>query len=421
MTNYRKRIIDETLKERIHAVGAVVIKGAKGCGKTFTAEQVKGSEIYIDTDPRVKGFMETDPSLVLRGETPRLLDEWQVYPELWNYIRREVDKRQKKGQFILTGSANPIIDAKIHSGVGRFSILKMRTMSRSELGWSNSQVSLKDLLSPNAKFDLSDVSERVYSIDEVLDQLIYGGWPGILNSDLSDAARFSVDYVSLTTEVDIARIDGVKRDPAKVLRLMQSFSRNIATQVSVSAIVNDVKGDDSGFSETTAVSYIDALEKLMIIDNLSAWNTHVRSTIALRTTPKRHFVDPSLAIGALRLSHEDLLNDLNYAGYLFESSVIGDLRVYADAIDAKVRFFRDAKEREVDAIVQKENGEWAAFEIKLGDVRINEGAEALLKLNEILDYTKVTKPVSLNVITSSGFPYVRKDGVNVIPISVLGK
>jgi predicted AAA+ superfamily ATPase len=417
--NYKLRLIDKILQERLTSAGAVLLRGAKGCGKTFTAEQVSNSEIFIDTDPQVANIMNVDPSLLLRGATPRLLDEWQIYPEVWNYVRREVDNRQAKGQFILTGSANPAMDSKVHSGVGRFSVLKMRTMSRAELSLSNTQVSLSKLLVPGAEIKFGDVEERLYSIDEVIRQLIFGGWPELLNAGLDEAIRFSRDYVALTSEVDISRADGIKRDPAKVSRLIQSYARNIATQAAITSITKDVKGDDDEFTETTAYSYIEALEKLMFIDNLPAWNTHVRSTAALRTTTKRHFSDPSLAVGALKLSVDDLLKDLNYVGFLFESSVIHDLRVYADTIDAEVSFFRDAKDREVDAIVQKGDGSWAGFEIKLGEGRINEGAEALINLLTILDFDKVPKPSSLNVITSSGFPYKRPDGVNVIPASVL--
>ncbi|MDR0833523.1 MAG: DUF4143 domain-containing protein [Candidatus Symbiothrix sp.] len=417
---YRNRLIDEEIEERLGFSGALLIRGAKGCGKTFAAQHHAKSEVFVDTDANVAGWMAADPNLLLRGETPRLLDEWQIYPELFNYVRREVDKRQSSGQFILTGSANPVLDAKIHSGVGRFSILQMRPMSRFELGFSNGQVSLSDLLNSEFNADFTDVEARFYSIEDVIEQLIFGGWPALLGKNLKAAIQFSRDYVGLTADTDISRVDGVERDPAKVLRFMRSFARNIATQTPISTMVEDIKGAEGELSENTALSYIDALEKLMIIEDLPAWNTHIRSTVALRTTPKRHFVDPSLAIGALQLSTDDLLNDLNYIGYLFESSVIRDLRVYAEKIAAKVSFFRDAKGREIDAIVHKPDGTWAGFEIKLGDRRIDEGAQSLLKIHNILDFDKVKTPSSLNVITSSGFPYKRKDGVNVIPVSVLG-
>jgi predicted AAA+ superfamily ATPase len=417
--DYIDRFADTAIRKGLTSSGAVLIRGPKGCGKTYTAEQFAASEIFVDTDPRARGFMDTDPALMLRGAAPRLLDEWQVYPELWNYVRREVDARQEKGQFVLTGSANPADNAKIHSGVGRFSVVTMRPMSRVELGLSNAGVSLAALLNPNGEPDFRGVPERIYSMGEVARQLVTGGWPGLLHSGAEDAAKFAEDYISLTSETDISRVDDTKRDPFKVKRLLQSYARNIATQAAVSSMVKDARGEDSDFTEATAFSYINALERLMIIDNLPAWNTHIRSTVALRTTPKRHFADPSLAVGALKLSWEDLMQDLNFTGYLFESSVIRDLRVYADAISADVSFFRDAKEREVDAIVQRADGAWAGFEIKLGDVRVDDGAEALLKLMGILDFGQMKKPSSLNVVTSSGFPYRRKDGVNVIPASVL--
>jgi predicted AAA+ superfamily ATPase len=416
---YKNRLVDKEIEERLGFSGALLIRGAKGCGKTFAAQHHAKSEVFVDTDSNVAGWMAADPTLLLRGETPRLLDEWQIYPELFNYVRREVDRRQGSGQFILTGSANPVLDAKIHSGVGRFSILKMRTMSRFELGFSTGQVSLRDLLNSEGNPDFKGMDERDYSVEEVVEQLIFGGWPGLLGKNLKSAIQFSRDYVGLTADTDISRADGVKRDAAKVLRLMRSFARNISTQTSVATMIEDVKGE-SELSENTALSYIAVLENLMIIEDLPAWNTHIRSSVALRTTPKRNFVDPSLAIGALALSVDDLLHDLNYTGYLFESSVIKDLRVYAEIIGAKVSFFRDAKGREMDAIVHQADGTWAGFEIKLGNRRIDDGAQSLLKIHDILDFDKVKKPSSLNVITSSGFPYRRKDGVNVIPISVLG-
>ena len=338
---YNSRLVDNEIEERLGFSGALLIRGTNGCGKTFTAQHPAKSEVFVDTDSGVAGLMAADPALLLRGATPRLLDEWQIYPELFNYVRREVDFRQSSGQFILTGSANPALDAKIHSGVGRFSILRMRPMSRFELGFSNGQVSLRDLLNSGFNADFNEIEPRLYSIEEVIEQLIFGGWPALLGKNLKSAIQFSRDYVGLTADTDISRVDGVKRDAAKVLRFMRSFARNIATQTPISSMVEDVKGADGELSENTAISYIDALEKLMIIEDLPAWNTHIRSSVALRTTPKRHFGDPSLAIGALELSADDLLNDLNYTGYLFESSVIRDLRVYAEIIGAKVSFFRD--------------------------------------------------------------------------------
>jgi predicted AAA+ superfamily ATPase len=418
-TKYLPRFADRIIREKLASSGAVLIRGPKSCGKTFTAEQIAGSELLVDTDSRVKEYMDVDPSLALRGATPRLLDEWQVYPQLWNYVRREIDSRQAKGQFLLTGSATPEDSANIHSGAGRFSIYRMRTLSRSELGWSLAQVSLADLLEPGAAPDFGSAEECVYTIDEVVRQIVTGGWPNLLKASLEESVHFARDYIEITSETDIARVGEVKRDPVKVKRFLRSFARNIATQAAVTSMVEDTKGDDASFSDVTAYSYIEALERLMIIENLPAWDTHIRSRIALRTTPKRHFVDPSLAVGALELTADDLLNDLEYTGFLFESSVIRDLRVYSDMSGADVSFFRDAKGREVDAIVQRGDGRWAGFEIKLGDARIDEGANALLTLENILDHGRTPPASSLNVITSSGFPYRRNDGVNVIPICLL--
>ncbi|GHT06298.1 hypothetical protein AGMMS49525_14460 [Bacteroidia bacterium] len=243
---YINRLIDEEIEARLGFSGALLIRGAKSCGKTFAAQQHAKSELLVDIDTRVAGWMVADPALLLRGKTPRLLDEWQIYPELFNYIRREVDHRQHSGQFILTGSANPALNAKIHSGVGRFSVLNMRPMSRFELGLSNGQVSLRDLLNREVEPDLKGVDERRYSIGEVVEQLIFGGWPSLLGKNLKAAIQFSRDYVGLTADTDISRVDGVKRDAAKVLRFMRSFARNISTQTPISTMVEDVNGVGRG-------------------------------------------------------------------------------------------------------------------------------------------------------------------------------
>jgi len=419
-TEYMPRLADREISASLSSSGAVLIRGPKACGKTFTAQRFAASEVFVETDRRVPGYMDADPSLVLRGEAPRLIDEWQAYPELWNYVRREVDRRRAKGQFILTGSANPAADARIHSGVGRFAIVTMRPMSRAEMGLSTAQAPLSALLDGTRPLDFSAMAAREYSIDDVAAQLVRGGWPELVNASTEDAMRFNRSYVDLTAEVDVHRVDGVKRDPIKVRRLIESYARNIGTQASVSSLARDSRGGDESFTNATANAYIETLERMMVIDELPAWNAHVRSSAALRTTPKRHFTDPSLAIGALRLSVDDLLDDLNFTGLLFESSVVRDLRAYADVIGGAVSFYRDAKGREVDAIVRSGDGSWAGFEIKLGDARIDDGASALLKLVDLLDLDEVGEPASLNVVTSSGLPYRRKDGVNVVPASTLG-
>lgn len=413
--NYQKRYADAALSERLKSAGAVLIEGAKGCGKTETATQTAASVAWFDADEQVKIRMEVDPKSILVGATPRLLDEWQEYPQIWNYVRREVDERKLKGQFILTGSAVPDETAKRHSGAGRFSIIKMRTMSFFEKGWSTGEVSLAELMkgsaptSDNVAFELGDLAEKI----------TLGGWPGVIGASAAEGFRFISDYVSLIAEVDLSRVSDRRRDPYKVTRLLQSLARNISTEVSVSALSKDTGGSDRDLDDETVTEYLSALERLMAVENLPAWNTHIRSSDMLRKAPKRHFTDPSLAVGALGLTIDKLLADLNYFGLLFESLAIRDLRIYADVSGGKVFHYRDSRGMETDAIVEYADGTWGAFEIKLGIGAADEAAGNLLKFTEKIDTDKVKAPATLTVITGNGFAYRRPDGVNVVPLSAL--
>jgi predicted AAA+ superfamily ATPase len=359
--------------------------------------------------------MELDPKSALAGPVPRLIDEWQEYPQIWNYIRREVDDRKKKGQFILTGSANPEKRARLHSGAGRFSIIKMRPMSLYEKGWSTGEVSLAKLVrggkpqSEPVDFELGILAEK----------LTLGGWPSLINSGGREALRFMQDYIALTAEVDISRVDDKKREPQKVMRLLQSLARNISTEASATALAKDTGGSENKVSDETITEYLSALERLMTVEQLPAWNPHIRSADMLRKTPKRHFVDPSLAIGALGLSIDKLLADLNYFGFLFESLVIRDLRIYADAHDGKVFHYRDSRDLEVDAIVEYPDGTWAAFEAKMGFNAQDEAAANLLAFAAKIDLSKMKPPAALTVITANGFACRRKDGVAVVPLAAL--
>ena len=413
--SYNPRIVDQLFLRKLESAGAVLIEGVKACGKTETALQQAASYVHCDSDDMIETQMQIDPRLVLQGDVPRLLDEWQEYTSLWNYVRREVDNRKKKGQFILTGSATPDDSSKRHSGVGRFSILRMRTMSTYERGWSSGEVSLKNLLK-----DGSPVS-RVVELDlELLSEmLIYGGWPGLLNSTLDQAVDFGIDYVKLTSEVDISKVDNKKRDPFKVMKLIQSLARNIATEASIVTLAKDAGGSDGKLSNETVSEYLSVLERLMFIENIPAWNTHIRSSDTLRKSPKRQLADPSLAIAALHLSKSKLLADLKYLGLLFESMVIRDLQVYAEANNGKVYHYRDSRGLEVDAIIEYMDGTWSAFEIKLGLGAIEEAAYNLHVFKNKLDFTRVKEPSSINIITGKGFAHKRKDGINVIPWSVL--
>ncbi|MDR0670914.1 MAG: DUF4143 domain-containing protein [Oscillospiraceae bacterium] len=413
--DYQKRLMDKALAERLLSAGAVLIEGTKGCGKTETAKQVAASVVRFDADEQVRIKMEIDPQSVLLGAVPRLLDEWQEYPQIWNYIRHEVDERKQKGQFILTGSAAPDDKARRHSGAGRFSVMKMRPMSLFERGWSTGEVSLAALMRREAPSS----EPLAFDLGELAEKITLGGWPGLIGAGSADGLRFVSDYVSLIAEVDLSRISGKRRDPYKVMRLLQSLARNISTEVTITALSKDAGGSDGGMDDETAVAYLTALERLMAVENLPAWNTHIRSSDMLRKSPKRHFADPSLAVGALGLSIDKLTADLNYFGLLFESLVIKDLRIYADAKGGKVFHYRDSRGLEIDAVVEYADGTWGAFEIKLGMGAADEAAINLLKFSAKIDTEKVKAPAALTVITGNGFAHRRPDGVNVVPLSVL--
>ena len=412
---YHKRFVDEILEKRLKSAGAVLIEGTKGCGKTESAMQLANSVVHFDADEQIKIRMEIDPKTVLSGVPPQLLDEWQEYPQIWSYVRREVDERKQKGQFILTGSATPDDKVRRHSGAGRFSVLKMRTMSFYEKSWSTGEVGLAELLRGSAP-----ASEPVaFDLGELTEKLVLGGWPGTIGNRADEGLRFALDYVSLMAEVDLSRVSEKKRDPNKVKRLLQSIARNISTEAAIVALAKDAGGSDGGLNADTVTEYIAALERLMAVERLPAWSTHIRSSDTLRKSPKHHFVDPSLAVGALGLSVDKLVNDLNYFGYLFESLVIRDLRIYADVNEGKVFHYRDSQDLEVDAIIEYPDGTWGAFEIKLGVGATDAAAENLLKFANKIDTEKTKAPAALTVITGNGFAYRRPDGVNVVPISTL--
>lgn len=412
---YKKRFADRALADRLQSSGAVLIEGTKGCGKTETAKQIAGSIVQFDVDEQVRILMEIDPKSVLSGTVPRLLDEWQEYPRIWNYVRRAVDERKQKGQFILTGSATLDDQARRHSGAGRVSVMKMRPMSLYERGWSTGEVSLAAILRGNAPS-----SEDVpFSLGELAEKITLGGWPGLIGASALDGLRFVSDYMTLIAEVDLSQVSKKRRDPYKVLRLLQSIARNISTEVTLTALAKDTGGSDGALDDETAAEYLSALERLMAVENLQAWNTHIRSADLLRKSPKRHFSDPSLAVGALGLSIDKLTSDLNYFGLLFESLAIRDLKIYAEANDGKVYHYRDSRGLEIDAIVAYADGTWGAFEIKLGFGAADTAAISLLKLADKIDTEKTKAPASLTVITGNGFAHRRADGVNVVPLSVL--
>jgi predicted AAA+ superfamily ATPase len=411
---YKSRIIETEFAEKLNASGAILIKGPKSCGKTETAKQFAKSILEVDNDEQVPSAMAVNPKRLLAGTTPRLIDEWQEQPSLWNYVRHEVDNRKQTGQFILTGSANPSEDTRLHSGAGRFTIVEMQTMSWQEMGYSSGAISVSDLLAGKS----GEIVDEATDVELIVERIIKGGWPALLNLSLKNAMLINRTYIDLLAETDMSRVSNIKRDPLKIRALLSSLSRNIATLVENSTLEADIKQNDNiEVSRPTIIDYLNTLKRLMIFDEQPAFSANLRSSTPLRKTPKRHFCDVSLAVAALKLNKEALLNDLKFCGFLFESLVYHDLKIYARACDAEVVHYRDASGLEIDSVVKQANGNVAAFEIKLGTGQINEAAAHLLRFDAVLQ----KKPQSLNVITGTGFSYRRPDGINVISLASLGK
>lgn len=412
---YLPRVVDDELDARLGAAGAVVIEGPKASGKTETARRRAASTVLLDVDDNARRAAAVDPSLVLEGPTPRLIDEWQVEPGLWNHVRRAVDDRGVPGQFVLTGSSVPADDVARHTGAGRFSFLRMRPMTLFETGHTNGAVSLGALLagdpprSDDPGLTVADLARRITS----------GGWPAQHDRRVADAARAAHDYLEQVRQVDVSRVAGSRRDPARIERLLRSLARNTATEVATTVLAADAGGGDGPLDRHTVAEYLNILDRLMVIEDQPAWAPHLRSRANLRSSPKRHFVDPSLAVAALGAGPERLLDDLNLLGLLFESLVIRDLRVLAQPLDGQVLHYRDNYGVEADAVVQLADGRWGAFEVKLGAGLVDEGAEALLRFRDAIDTRKSGEPSVLGVIAGTGFGYVRPDGIAVIPVGAL--
>lgn len=414
---YKERLTDKELLRKLDSAGALLIRGMKACGKTESAKQYSKSVLALDQDEQVPLLMATSPQRLLLGDTPRLIDEWQEHPKIWNYVRHEVDNRKETAQFILTGSANPEESIKMHSGAGRFTILDMRTMSWQEMGYSIGKISLKKLFSG----ERIDIYDEPTDLEFIIDRIITGGFPGLMNKNIRQARDMNRAYVDLLAEVDMSRLSNTKRDPIKIKNLLRSLARNTATMVDIKTLETDIRQQDfKDISRPTIYQYLDALDRLMITENQPAWSTHIRSSSTLRKAAKRHFTDAALAVAALGLKKEALLKDLKFVGFLFESLAVHELRVYAQVSDAKVYHYHDSSGLEVDAIVQKYNGDWCAFEIKLGTGQIEEAAKSLKKFVSILDTKNVSLPKSLNIITGTGISYTRNDGINVISLASLG-
>ena len=414
---YKPRIVDSELRERLASAKVVVIEGPKACGKTLSAREVAASEVLLDVDANARRAAALTPGVVLAGDVPRLIDEWQLVPEIWNHVRREADERDSPGQFLLTGSAIPAEEKLRHSGAGRIGRLRMRPMSLHELDRSSGDVSLGLLLQNHDPGG----SRSEVTVEHVSELVAVGGWPGSLGLSPARAIRTNRDYIAEISRTDIQTIDGVRRDPTKVERLLRSLARNTATEVGISKLALDAAGGEKELYRGTVDEYLSALRRLYVVDDQPAWGPHLRSRARVRQGPKRHFVDPSLAVAALHASPGDLLNDLEFLGLLFESMVIRDLRIYAQAGDARVLHYRDHDGLEVDAIVEAGTDRWAAFEVKLGGTElIEEGANNLLSFRDKVDTTRCGKPTALGVIAAVEYGYTREDGVLVIPIGSLG-
>ena len=422
MEIYKNRIVDEILKKKLKGKGAVLIQGPKWCGKTTTAEQISKSILYMakpDEKNQNLTMAEINPSMLLQGEIPRLIDEWQIAPKLWDAVRYEIDHRNAEGQFILTGSSVPAkMDDVIHSGTGRFAWLLMRPMSLYESGESTGQVSLNEL------FLGTKMIEGINNLD--LEKIAFlvcrGGWPRAIFMEDEIALEQAYDYYDAVVNRDISETDGISRNPERVKNLMRAYARNIGRQVSNDTLKNDMIANDSTSLDTdTVLSYINALKKIFVVEEAPAWNPNLRSKTAVRTSDTRYFVDPSIAVASLGIGPKDLINDLNTFGLLFESLCIRDLRVYAESIKGRLYHYRDANDLECDAVIHLRDGSYGLIEIKLGgDSLINEGAENLKKLESRIDVSKMKNPSFLLVLTAIGkYAYKREDGVYVVPIGCL--
>lgn len=423
MAVYKYRILDKVLAKRLKSIGAVLIEGPKWCGKTTTSEKLAQSVIYM-SDPANKNqyleMAEINPQRLLEGATPRLIDEWQLAPKLWDAVRYEVDHRDELGQFILTGSSVPPSDKEIyHTGTGRFSWLLMRPMSLFESQESSGEVSLEDLF----KTPVEISAKNTLSIEKLAFLVCRGGWPRATNIEDEEAAlEQAYSYYEAVVRSDISRADGVNRDTERARKLMRSYARHQGTQATRQVIINDIiLNDNDKIDLSTIHSYLNALRKIFVIEDMEAWSPNLRSKTAIRTSETRYFIDPSIAVAALGIGPNDLLSDLNTFGLLFETLCVRDLRVFADYLNGKVYHYRDKNGLECDAVVHLRNGSYGLVEIKLGGDRLIEEAVAnLKKLESILDSDKMKKPAFLMVLTGVGeYAYRRKDGIYIVPVGCL--
>lgn len=422
--SYRARIADKLLNKKLKGIGAILIQGPKWCGKTTTAEQQAKSILYMDNPDIMDQNVELAriaPQRLLQGETPRLIDEWQLAPQLWDTIRFEVDHREGGGHFILTGSAVPADMSKIHhTGTGRFAWLTMRTMSLYESGESNGEISLGQLFrDPREDF----FGRASLSLHDVAWLICRGGWPRAATMPDQDAALdLAYDYYDSVVHSDISKVDGVSRNPERTKRILRSLARHQAAQVNINTICSDIRVNDGAEDiRQTVTDYMTALTKIFVVENAPAWNPNLRSKTAIRTSDTCYFVDPSIGVAALGIGPDDLIQDLQTMGLFFETLCVRDLRVYADALGGQIYHFRDKNGLECDAVVHLRNGQYGLVEIKLGGDRlIEEGATTLKKLAQKIDTNRMKAPSFLMVLTATGqYAYRRPDGVLIVPIGCL--
>lgn len=422
MKEYKSRIADEILKDKLKAKGAVIIEGPKWCGKTTTAMQVAGSVLRVDEpskrDVNIQ-MSEIAPERLLQGKIPRLVDEWQIAPRLWDAIRYEVDLRGDEGQFILTGSAVPADSKEItHSGTGRFTWLTMRPMSLYESEESSGEVSLEELFCTPKQL----VGINSLNLDKLAFEICRGGWPRAIGMSEKAALSQATDYYDAVVKSDVNRADGVNKNPERVKRLMKSLARNQGAQVASTVLRGDIQANDTDeLNEDTIASYINALKKIFVVEDMPAWNPNLRSKTAIRTTDTRYYVDPSIATAALGIGPKDLLNDLNTLGLLFETMCVRDLRVYAGYLDGEVLHYKDKSGLECDTVIHLRNGKYGLAEIKLGGQKaIEEGVTNLKTLADKLDTTKMPQPSFMMIVVGIGeFAYRREDGIYIVPIGCL--
>ena len=419
--NYKPRIIDAKVEEYLSAFGAVCIEGPKWCGKTWTSAQHSKSEIYIG-DPannfQNRQLAELSPELVLTGEAPRLIDEWQEVPPLWDAVRYKVDQAAEKGRFILTGSATPNHKGVLHSGAGRIAKLRMRPMSLYESGDSNGQVSLEKL----CHGEVTTAMTGEVDLTKLIELIIRGGWPGSLGLPLKQAMLLPAEYLNAVIDDDVYRIDGIRRDTRKMRLLLRSLARNESTTVTNRTLMRDIKAiDDEDIDGETVSAYLDIFKRLFITDNQPPFAAGIRSSVRIKQAEKRHFSDPSLACALLRATPAGLIDDLETLGFLFEALCERDLRIYAESFDANLYHYQDYQNKEIDAVIELADGQWCAFEIKLGANQIDTAAENLLKVKRQIEEDPRGKPPTVLCVLCgmSNAAYQRADGVFVVPITAL--